>query len=104
MGRGPSPLALKQPRLKVTGDKLSPPLSMLLAGAGRVRLEITGSNDHEFLRIDVLAQRGDDLLRRQGLDLFLQFGLESHGPARVAQVSKDTNKRAVARAADLLRL
>src|ERR1043166_6934095 len=66
--------------------------------------EIAGGNEHEFARINSLAQDRADLVRCQSLDLLFQISVIGHGATQVAQVGQQSGDGDVARPRYFLRL
>ena len=60
--------------------------------ANGLHVEVTCRDNHECLRIEVLAPGSIDLFGRQGRDLVFHLGGIGHGPADIAQVSEHTGQ------------
>src|ERR1019366_2448418 len=65
---------------------------VLRSGPGGFNLEVPRDHNHEPRWLDILLQCRLNLLRRQRLDLLLQFGFEVHGSARVSEVREEARQ------------
>src|SRR5437763_13746035 len=66
--------------------------------------KITRRDDHQFLWINIFAERGIDLLRREAGYLFLDSALVRHRAPQVAETRERRRQGAIVCPRDLLRL